>query len=55
MKEEGGIAYRQPDEQIDKQMDIFDYKVCVLDLVQLEDKIGYIKSSHTDLSSSDWT
>ena len=30
-------------------------KVCVLDLVQLEDDIGYIKSSHTDLSSSNWT
>ena len=27
-------------------------KVSVLDLVQLEDNIGYIKSSHTDLSSS---
>ena len=27
-------------------------KVCVFDLVQLEDDIGYIKSSHTDLSSS---
>ena len=27
-------------------------KVCVLDLVQLEDNIGFIKSSHTDLSSS---
>ena len=30
-------------------------KVCVLDLVQLEDNIGYIKSSHTDLSSSNLT
>ena len=28
------------------------YKVCVLDLVQLEDDIDYIQSSHTDLSSS---
>ena len=55
MKEIGGIAYRQPDKQTDKQMDIFDYKVCVLDLVQLEDDIGNIKSSHTDLSSSNWT
>ena len=27
-------------------------KVCVLDLVQLEDDIGYFKSSHTDLFSS---
>ena len=27
-------------------------KVCRLDYVQLEDDIGYIKSSHTDLSSS---
>ena len=27
-------------------------KVCVLDLVQLENNIGYMKSSHTDLSSS---
>ena len=52
MKEIGGIAYRQPDKQTDKQMDIFDYKVCVLDLVQLEDDIGNIESSHTDLSSS---
>ena len=30
-------------------------KVCVLDLVQLEDDIGYIKTSYTDLSSSNWT
>ena len=30
-------------------------KVCVFDLVQLEDDIGYIKSSHTDLSSTNWT
>ena len=27
-------------------------KFCVLDLVELEDDIGYFKSSHTDLSSS---
>ena len=25
-------------------------KVCVFDLVQLEDNLGYIKSSNTDLS-----
>ena len=30
-------------------------KVCVLDLVQLEDDICYIKSSDTDLSSYIWT
>jgi len=28
------------------------YKVCFLDLVQLEDDIGNIMSLHTDLSSS---
>ena len=28
-------------------------KLCCLDYVQLEDDLGYIKSSHTDLSSSD--
>ena len=32
-----------------------DGKVCVLNLVQLEDDIGYFKSSHTDLLSSNWT
>ena len=36
----------------DNLVSVCDYKVCVLDLVQLEDDIGYIKSSHTDLSSS---
>ena len=30
-------------------------KVCVFDLVQLEDDIGYFKSSHTDLLFSNWT
>ena len=27
-------------------------KICVFDVVQLEDDRSYIKSSHTDLSSS---
>ena len=30
-------------------------KLCRLDYVQLEDDIGYIKSSKTDLLSSNWT
>ena len=34
---------------------VFHPKVCVLHLVKLEDDIGYIKSSHTSLSSSNWT
>ena len=33
----------------------FIHKVCLLDYVQLEDDIGYIQSSNTDLSSSNWT
>ena len=33
------------------QIILYIHKVCVFDLVQLEDDIGYIKSSHTDLLS----
>ena len=32
-----------------------DYKVFVFDLVHLEDDMSYIKSSDTDLLSSNWT